>query len=425
MRVGTVHALCGENGAGKSTLMNVLAGLVQPDAGEIELAGDSVRFATPSDAMRAGIAMIQQELHPVPARSVMENIWLGRFPRSRLGFVDHDRMRRDTRRLFRAIGIELDPDAQAGDLSVSQVQLMEIARAVSLDASIVIMDEPTSSLSEHEVQRLYGIIGDLRSKGVAVIYISHKLEEVMTISDEVSIMRDGRMIGTWPTSTLTIDQVITRMVGRELTDRYPGRKAAMGEVLLEVEALTSPVAGSFRDVNFRLHRGEVLGIGGLVGAQRTELVEAIFGLRTIASGTIRVNGRDVTSARRSTPSAWAGAPDRGPSHSGVVPTRSVFENVILSYLARYANRFGIVDAEGARRDAGACWPAARPHTVAPDPAHEPLGRQPAEGAARRGGCWRSRRSSSSTSRRAASMWAPSSRSTRSSTSSPHRGRASS
>ena len=154
-----------------------------------------VRFAEPAEAMRAGISMIQQELHPVPARSVMENIWLGRFPRGRFGLVDHDRMRRQSRRLFRDIGVELDPDAKAGDLSVSQVQLMEIARAVSFDARVVIMDEPTSSLSEHEVQRLFGLIDDLRAKGVAVIYISHKLEEVMAISDEVSIMRDGRMIG--------------------------------------------------------------------------------------------------------------------------------------------------------------------------------------------------------------------------------------
>ena len=279
VRAGTVHALCGENGAGKSTLMNVLAGLVAARRRRGRARGRAVRFATPSEAMRAGIAMIQQELHPVPARCVMENIWLGRFPRGRFGLVDHDRMRRDTRRLFQGIGMDLDPDAKAGDLSVSQVQLMEIARAVSFDARVVIMDEPTSSLSEHEVQRLYGLIDDLHAKGVAVIYISHKLDEVMAISDEVSIMRDGRMIGTWPTASLTIDQVITRMVGRELTDRYPGRHVTPGEVLLEVEALTSPLPGSFRDVSFRLHRGEVLGIGGLVGAQRTELVEAIFGLR--------------------------------------------------------------------------------------------------------------------------------------------------
>jgi methyl-galactoside transport system ATP-binding protein len=349
---GTVHALCGENGAGKSTLMNVLAGLVQRDAGEIDLAGETVRFATPSEAMRAGIAMIQQELHPVPARSVMENIWLGRFPRARLGLVDHDRMRRDTRRLFQDIGIDLDPDAKAGNISVSQVQLMEIARAVSLDARIVIMDEPTSSLSEHEVQRLYRIIDDMRGRGVAVIYISHKLEEVMAISDEVSIMRDGRMIGTWPTASLTIGQVITRMVGRDLTDRYPGRHVTPGEVLLEVDGLSSPIPGSFRDVSFRLHRGEVVGIGGLVGAQRTELVEAIFGLRSIASGVIRVNGRDEVirspiDAKRLRMALLT--EDR--RDSGVVPTRSVFENAILAHMPRYANRIGIVDTKRATRDA--------------------------------------------------------------------------
>jgi len=352
VQAGTVHALCGENGAGKSTLMNVLAGLVQPDAGEVELAGAPVRFATPAEAMRAGISMIQQELHPVPARSVAENIWLGRFPRGRFGFVDQDRMRRETRRLFTEMGIEVDPGALAGNLSVSQVQLMEIARAISFDARIVIMDEPTSSLSEYEVQRLFGLISDLRAKGVAVIYISHKLEEVMAISDEVSIMRDGRMIGTWPTASLTIRQVITRMVGRDLTDRYPGRHTEMGEVLLEVDALTSPMPDSFRDISFRLHRGEVLGIGGLVGAQRTELVEAIFGLRTIASGTIRVNGREQT-IRSPIDAKRLGmallTEDR--RDSGVVPTRSVFENVILAHLPRYSNRIGIVDTGRARTDA--------------------------------------------------------------------------
>ncbi len=353
VRAGTVHALVGENGAGKSTLMNVLAGLVQPDAGEIRLVDALVRFSNPAEGMAAGISMIQQELHPVPARSVMENIWLGRFPRGRFGLVDHDRMRQDSRRLFREIGVELDPDAHAGDLSVSQVQLMEIARAISFDARVVIMDEPTSSLSENEVQRLFALIADLRAKGVAVIYISHKLEEITAISDEVSIMRDGRMIGTWPTASITISQVITRMVGRDLTDRYPGRHVTQGDVLLDVDALTSPVPGSFRDVSFRLHRGEVLGIGGLVGAQRTELVEAIFGLRSVSSGTIKVSGR-AESIRSPIDAKRLGiallTEDR--RASGVVPTRSVFENVILAHMPRYANRLGIVDTARARRDAG-------------------------------------------------------------------------
>jgi methyl-galactoside transport system ATP-binding protein len=282
----------------------------------------------------------------------MENIWLGRFPRGRFGFVDHDRMRRQSRQLFREIGVDLDPEARAGDLSVSQVQLMEIARAVSFDARVVIMDEPTSSLSEHEVQRLYGLIEDLRARGVAVVYISHKLEEVMDISDEVSVMRDGRMIGTWPTASLTIGQIITRMVGRELTDRYPGRQAIPGEVLLEIDRLTSPLPGSFRDVSFKLHRGEVLGIGGLVGAQRTELVEAIFGLRAIASGRVLVNGREEV-IRSPIDAKRLGmallTEDR--RDTGVVPTRSVFENVILAHMPRYANRVGIVDTAAARDDA--------------------------------------------------------------------------
>jgi methyl-galactoside transport system ATP-binding protein len=356
LRPGSIHALVGENGAGKSTLMNCLFGLVAPDAGTIVLAGEEVAFASPREALDAGISMIQQELHPIPARSVMENIWLGRFPtrgRGPLRVVDHDRMRERTRRLFRDFGIDIRPDAIAGLLSVSQVQLMEIARALSYSAKVVILDEPTSSLSEHEVGRLFAMIRRLRDQGTAIVYISHKMEEIREISDEVSIMRDGHMIGTWPTRELSIDQIITRMVGRELSQRFPEKQHRPGGPILEVRELTSAIPGSFRDVTFDLRAGEVLGIGGLVGAQRTELVESIFGLRPIGSGEIAIGGAPVTirtplDAKRSRIALLT--EDR--RLSGVVPTRSVYENVILANLRQYANALGIVDSRRAARAAG-------------------------------------------------------------------------
>ena len=346
LRPGSIHALVGENGAGKSTLMNCLFGLVAPDAGSIVLSGTPVAFDSPRAALDAGISMIQQELHPVPARSVMENIWLGRFPtrgRGPIRFVDHARMYAKTRALFEDFGIDIRPDALAGDLSVSQVQCMEIARALSYSAKVVILDEPTSSLSDHEVSRLFRMVRRLREQGAAIVYISHKMEEIRQISDEVSIMRDGHMIGTWPTADLSIGQIITKMVGRELTHRFPEKRHRPGATLLEARGLTSAIPGSFRDVSFDLRRGEVLGIGGLVGAQRTELVESIFGLRPLASGEIVVDGKPVA-IRTPLDAKHAGmallTEDR--RLSGVVPTRSVLENTILANLRRYANRAGIV-----------------------------------------------------------------------------------
>jgi methyl-galactoside transport system ATP-binding protein len=355
LRPGSIHALVGENGAGKSTLMNCLFGLVAPDAGTIDLAGQQVAFTGPRAALDAGISMIQQELHPIPDRSVMENIWLGRFPTRGIGpfrFVDHDRLSVKTRKLFADFGIDIKPNALAGDLSVSQVQCMEIARALSYSAKVVILDEPTSSLSDHEVSRLFAMIRRLRDQGAAIVYISHKMEEIAEISDEVSIMRDGHMIGTWPTAELTIDEIITRMVGRELTHRFPDKAHQPGAALLEVRDLTSAIPGSFRNVSFDLRVGEVLGIGGLVGAQRTELVESIFGLRPLASGEIVINGEPVTvrtpvDAKRARMALLT--EDR--RLSGIVPTRSVFENVVLANLRQYANAFGIVDTRRAGRDA--------------------------------------------------------------------------
>jgi methyl-galactoside transport system ATP-binding protein len=297
--------------------------------------------------------MIHQELHPIPHRSVMENIWLGRFPLRRIGplpFVDHTAMRRATAALFQDLGMTIDPAERLGNLSVSKIQSVEIAKAVSYNSRVIIMDEPTSSLTENEVEHLFRIIRDLRGRGVSIIYISHKMEEILRISDDVTIMRDGRKVGTWPAAELTEDLIIRNMVGRDLTHRFPERHNVPGEVVLRVKGLTSPLPRSFRDVSFELRQGEILGIGGLVGAQRTELVEAIFGMRAIERGTIELRGAPVridspAEAKRQG-MALLTEDRRG---SGIFPSLSVLENSLIADLRRYVRALLLDD--GARRKA--------------------------------------------------------------------------
>ncbi|HEY1011828.1 MAG TPA: sugar ABC transporter ATP-binding protein [Herpetosiphonaceae bacterium] len=354
VRPGTVHALMGENGAGKSTLMKILFGLYTPDAGEIILDGQPRRFDNPRQALDAGITMIHQELHPIPHRNVMENIWLGRYPQRRFGpiaFVNHAKMYADTKQLFERLQMPIDPAARVGDLSVSNIQSMEIAKAVSYNAKIIIMDEPTSSLTETEVAHLFRIINSLREQGVAIIYISHKMEEILQIADEVSIMRDGTHVGTWPAKELTTSLIISKMVGRDLTNLFPDKTNQPGEVLMRVEGLTSPLPMAFKNVSFELRRGEILGIGGLVGAQRTELVEAIFGLRLMQSGRIEVDGRPVTidspiDAKRNKIALLT----EERRATGIIPTMSVGDNTIIANLRRYANAFKMINFRRARKD---------------------------------------------------------------------------
>ena len=356
VRPGTVHALLGENGAGKSTLMKILFRLYKADAGEIYLDGAKYEIQSTREAMDRGISMIHQELHVNLHRNVMENIWLGRFPKKKIGpisLVDEKEMYERTKELFDSLGMALDPAAKVGDMSVSERQLMEIARAVSYNSKVIIMDEPTSSLTENEVSRLFNIIRDLKKRQVAIIYISHKIEEILQISDEVTILRDGRNVGTWRADELTEDAIISHMVGRDLVDRFPPRENKPGgSVVLRVEGLTSVVPGSFRDITFELRQGEILGIGGLVGAQRTELIEALFGLRRVAKGKIYINGKEVridspitakklglallTEERRLT---------------GIFPVLNVLENTSIANLRSYVRRSGLLDEQMRKQDA--------------------------------------------------------------------------
>ncbi len=288
VRPGTVHALMGENGAGKSTLMKCLFGIYRPDAGRILISGSPVNFSGPREAMEGGVSMVHQELNQVLKRNVMENLWLGRFP-VRFGLVSQGEMLRRTREIFGSLEIDVDPRALIGKLSVSQRQMVEIAKAVSYRAKLLVLDEPTSSLTNQEV--LFRIVNKLRDEGVGIIYISHKMEEILAISDEVTIMRDGQWIATEAAADLTIDKIIKLMVGRELTQRFPPKSNAPGGELMVVENLTGRYMPTCRDVCFTLRRGEILGVAGLVGSRRTELLETIFGVAHRSAGVIRKDGR--------------------------------------------------------------------------------------------------------------------------------------
>lgn len=354
VRPGTVHALMGENGAGKSTLMKCLFGIYIPDTGEIILDGEKVQITDPQVALDMGISMIHQELLSVQTRNVMENIWLGRFPLRRIGpfkFIDDRKMYNDTVKLFKDLDMDINPNTLVGKMPVSKVQSMEIAKAVSYSSKVIIMDEPTSSLTENEVEHLFEIIRDLKSRGVSVIYITHKINEVHQIADEVTIMRDGKLIGTWPQSEITTDMMISKMVGRELTNIFPSRSNEPSDVIMRVENITSPIHGSFKDISFELRRGEILGIGGLVGAQRTELVEAIFGLRAITSGKIYINDKEIkikspsdamrhkmallTEERRAT---------------GIFPVLSVLENTVIANQRQYERKSLLLDDKKRKED---------------------------------------------------------------------------
>ncbi|MEA4969450.1 MAG: sugar ABC transporter ATP-binding protein [Candidatus Pelethousia sp.] len=337
LRAGTVHALMGENGAGKSTLMKCLFGVYKMDTGEVLYEGEPIHIANPFEALQKGIAMVHQELQPIPERSIAENIYCGRYPTKMGGIVvDHARMHQDTKALLQGLGLDFDPRAKLGTLSVSQMQLVEIAKAVSANAKIVIMDEPTSSLTQNEVDVLFRIINNLRDQGCAIIYISHKMDEILRISDEVTIMRDGKYIGTWPAGELTNDLIITRMVGREITNLYPKKENVPGEIVLRVENYTSIHSKSFRNVSFDLRKGEILGVSGLVGAQRTELMEGIFGLRAITEGSVEYLGRPIRIIRpKDAINQGIALLTEDRRATGIFGVLSVSDNVSVASLAQY------------------------------------------------------------------------------------------
>lgn len=354
VKPGTVHALMGENGAGKSTLMNCLFGIYKIDEGEFFLKGEKAKFNSTQNALEAGVSMIHQELMNVPDRCVKDNLWLGREPIRKIGpfkILDHNRMYKDTIELSKKLEMNLNPDEHMRDLSISLQQSCEIARAVSYNTSVVVMDEPTSSLSEKEVAHLFKIINELKSKGVSIIYISHKMDEIFQISDEVSVMRDGKMIGTFPTESIDEDELIKHMVGRDNAKIFPYLGKPGTETVLSVENITSADPKSFRNISFELKKGEILGIGGLVGAQRTELVEAIFGAGKISSGQIKINGKTI---HQHTPYnsikkglALITEDRRG---SGIFPLLNITMNTAMASLGSFLNSYGLLKHKDIKKD---------------------------------------------------------------------------
>ncbi len=291
LRRGTVHALMGENGAGKSTLMKILAGIYHPDEGTIKLKGVDVRLQSPLDALENGIAMIHQELNLMPFMTVAENIWIRREPKNRFGFVDHSEMRRMTAKLFERLKIKIDPEIEVRHLSVASRQMVEIAKAVSYESDVLIMDEPTSALTETEVGHLFEIIGDLRSHGIGIVYITHKMNELFEIADEFSVFRDGKYIGTHSSTDVTRDDIIKMMVGREITQMFPKEVVPIGDTVLSVKNLT--LNDVFYDISFDVRAGEILGVAGLVGSGRSNVAETLFGVTPASSGSIEINGKPI------------------------------------------------------------------------------------------------------------------------------------
>ncbi len=339
LRPGTVHALMGENGAGKSTLMKCMFGIYSMDEGEIYIDGEKVEIHNPLEALDKGIAMVHQELQPIPARTIGENIYLGRYPLKSFGpikLVDHDKLYKDAEAVLREVKLDFNPRELLGNLSVSQMQSVEIAKAVSANCRVLILDEPTSSLTENEVEALFRIVEDLKAKGVAIVYISHKMDEILRISDEVTIMRDGQYIGTWDCKGLTTDFIITKMVGRELTNLYPPRENVPGEIEFEVEDFTSINPKSFRHCSFNVRKGEILGVAGLVGAQRTELMEGIFGIRSKVSGTVKLNGKElkITQPKNAIDHGVAMLTEDRRA-SGILGVLSVADNISIASLNQY------------------------------------------------------------------------------------------
>ena len=333
IKPGTVHALMGENGAGKSTLMNCLMGIHKMTSGKIIYQGEETVFNNPNEALNAGISMIHQELSPVNERSVMENIWLGREPIRGIA-IDHKKMRKDTEDLFEMLKFSISPIIKMKKLSVAQQQMVEIAKAISYNSNIVIMDEPTSALTEGEAEQLFTIIEDLKKNNVAVVYISHKIDEIFKISDEKTIIRDGKFVDNKSADDLNINKLIELMVGRELTEMFPKVDCPIGDTILKVENLAS--GNKFRDVSFELRRGEILGFAGLIGAGRTEVAETIFGMRKSDCGTIYINGEEtkISSPIDAIENKIALlTEDR--RESGVVGVLNVADNILLANLRSY------------------------------------------------------------------------------------------
>jgi ABC-type sugar transport system ATPase subunit len=334
LRPGEVHALMGENGAGKSTLIKILAGLHQADEGEILVHGRSVKFFSPRDAHAAGIATVHQELLLFPELTVAENIFLGQTPKTGLGTIDWHTMRQRARQILEALDSgDLDIDQKVANLSVGNRQRIEIARALAQDARVLIMDEPTAALAEHDVQRLMSIVRNLCARGVAIVYVSHRMPEIFALAHRVTVLRDGQHVATRPVSEVDEPQLVSMMVGRSIDRLYPAKQGKNGDVILELDSVS--YRHVVRDISLTLRRGEILGLAGLVGSGRTETALTIFGITPASGGRILIDGKPVTisspDAARDLGIAYV-PEDRG--HQGLIRPQSIEENIALANLKR-------------------------------------------------------------------------------------------
>ena len=350
LKPGTVHALMGENGAGKSTLMKCLFGIYEKNSGKILLDGVEVNFKSTKEALENGVSMVHQELNQVLQRNVLDNIWLGRYPMKGF-FVDEKKMYNDTINIFKDLDIKVDPRKKVADLPIAERQMIEIAKAVSYKSKVIVMDEPTSSLTEKEVDHLFKIIKKLKESGVGIIYISHKMEEIKMISDEITILRDGKWISTNDVSKISTEQIISMMVGRDLTERFPKKDNTAKEMILEVKNLTALNQPSIQDVSFELYKGEILGIAGLVGSKRTEIVETIFGMRPKEHGEIILNGKTVKNRNpeEAIKNGFALVTEERRS-TGIFPMLDVAFNSVISNLDRYKNKFKLLKNKDIEKD---------------------------------------------------------------------------
>ncbi|MBR6787811.1 MAG: ATP-binding cassette domain-containing protein [Clostridia bacterium] len=345
VRKGTVHALMGENGAGKSTLMKCLFGIYSKDAGHIYLDGKEINFKNSREALDNGVAMVHQELNQALKRNVMDNIWLGRYPKmgsGKLPVVSEKKMYDATMKVFDELGVKVNPKTVMSTMPVSQRQMVEIAKAVSFNSKIIVLDEPTSSLTETEVEHLFEIINMLRDRGCGIIYISHKMEEILRISDDVTIMRDGQYIATRAAKDLTMDEIIRLMVGRELTNRFPPKdNVVSNENIMEVQGITA-MYSHLKDVSFSLKKGEILGVAGLDSSGRTELLENIFGYATRKSGKLFKNGKPIgnKTSRESIQNGFALLTEERRA-TGIFGILNIQENTVISSLKKYLN-YGFV-----------------------------------------------------------------------------------
>ncbi|ALM93986.1 MULTISPECIES: galactose/methyl galactoside ABC transporter ATP-binding protein MglA [Fusobacterium] len=350
LKPGTVHALMGENGAGKSTLMKCLFGIYEKNSGKILLDGVEVNFKSTKEALENGVSMVHQELNQVLQRNVLDNIWLGRYPMKGF-FVDEKKMYNDTINIFKDLDIKVDPRKKVADLPIAERQMIEIAKAVSYKSKVIVMDEPTSSLTEKEVDHLFKIIKKLKESGVGIIYISHKMEEIKMISDEITILRDGKWISTNDVSKISTEQIISMMVGRDLTERFPKKDNTAKEMILEVKNLTALNQPSIQDVSFELYKGEILGIAGLVGSKRTEIVETIFGMRPKEHGEIILNGKTVKNRNpeEAIKNGFALVTEERRS-TGIFSMLDIAFNSVISNLDRYKNKFKLLKNKDIEKD---------------------------------------------------------------------------